>query len=983
MRFARLAAVAIALVALTLAAGPATAQTVPTGTISGRVIDEQGLAIPGATVTAQSPALQGTRSTTSSANGDFILPFLPAGEYTVTVELTGFATVKLSERVRPGDTVSISPNLKVSTMTETVTVTGQVAGEIGQNAEVATSIRSDLVEKLPLGRTLVAAALMAPGVQDSGPNGGLTVNGSMSFESLYLVNGVVVNENIRGQSLNLFIEDALQETTVSTAAVSAEYGRFQGGVVQSITKSGGNDLSGSYRATFDNNDWAALTPYPNDTRTDKLFLTHEFTLGGPIVRDKLWFFGAARLTTPKQETSQTTFATNIVYPNVRDQKRYEGKLTYSLTNNHTLKAAYTRIEDSEDGNKFNVIMDLASLVNRKTPQDLLSVNYTGILSPKFFVEGQYSRRQFTFVGSGSQFTDLIKGTLLLDQSRSNARFNSPTFCGVCTDEGRDNQNIIAKATYFASTSSMGSHNIVGGVDMFDDKRLANNHQSGSDFRVYATSAIIRGTEVFPVFDENTVIRWTPIFVESEGNRFRTVSGFVNDTWTLNKHFTFNLGLRWDKNDGKDSQGSVVVKDSAFSPRVSATFDPTGNGNWTINAAYAQYVAAIANGVGDSASAGGQPATIDFEYLGPEVNLGNPANPQTSAQALQTLFDWFQANGGTNRETLGAPSIPGLNTIITDTLKSPNSRDYTLGFTRRLGNRGSVRVDGIYRRFHDFYATRTDLTTGKVTNDAGQTFDLGVVVNEDGLLKREYKGLNFQLSYRPVDRFHFGALYSIGKAFGNFEGETGASGPVASSILSYPEYLDARWFAPEGELLGSIRHKARVFATWDAPVPSAIGHVSLGLLQHYRSGAKYGGAGTIDTRRYVTNPGYATPPSNVTYWFTARDAFQLDDLWQTDLSLNWGRRFFKDAEIFFRGTVLNVMGRDKLTNFFDANCGTGGCISTTIQTNRQVTSLARFNPFSETPVEGVNWRKGPTFGQPLSRFAYQTPRTYQFSVGIRF
>jgi hypothetical protein len=82
---------------------------------------------------------------------------------------------------------------------------------------------------------------------------------------------------------------------------------------------------------------------------------------------------------------------------------------------------------------------------------------------------------------------------------------------------------------------------------------------------------------------------------------------------------------------------------------------------------------------------------------------------------------------------------------------------------------------------------------------------------------------------------------------------------------------------------------------------------------------------------------------------------------------------------------------KLTNLYgggrpgsaDAGCGTGGCIDTTIQTNRQVTSLPRFNPFTETPVEGVNWRKGTAFGQATSRFAYQTPRTYGFAVGVRF
>src|SRR5262249_39329057 len=213
-------------------------------------------------------------------------------------------------------------------------------------------------------------------------------------------------------------------------------------------------------------------------------------LGGPVLKDKLWFFGAGRWRSAT--TTKTTFATNLNWDDIRDQKRYEGKLTWSLTPKHTFKGAYTKIPDKENGNVFGNVMDLASLVTRETPNDLLSVNYTGILSPKFFVEGQYSRRTFSFIGSGSQFTDLLKGTLLLDQSRNNARYNSPTFCGVCTPEDRDNQNIIGKATYFLSTGSAGSHNIVAGFDMFDDKRKANNHQSGSDYRVFTTSAILQG-----------------------------------------------------------------------------------------------------------------------------------------------------------------------------------------------------------------------------------------------------------------------------------------------------------------------------------------------------------------------------------------------------------------------------------------------------------------------------------------------------------
>jgi outer membrane receptor protein involved in Fe transport len=985
------------LAAAVLAAVPLRAQTNPTGTISGKVTDQDGLAVPGATVTVQSPALQGSRSATTSANGDYILPFLPAGEYEVTTALTGFKTIKQRTRVSPTASVTVSPTLTVSTVTETVTVTGHVAEEFGQKAEVATNFKQELIDKLPTNRTFADAARLTPGVQNSGPNGGLAINGAMSFESLYVVNGVVVNENIRGQSLALFIEDALQETTVSTAAISAEYGRFQGGVVQAITKSGGNEFSGSYRMTFDNNDWISLTPYPNDKRSKKLLKTQEMTLGGPIFKDRLWFFGAGRFTGNREQTANTSF-TNLNYKDLTNQKRFEGKLTWALNANHTFKGAYTKINDKEDGNSFGTIMDLASLVNRSTPQDLLSTNYTGIISPKFFVEGQYSRRRFTFIGSGSEFTDLVKGTLLRDRSRGNARYNSPTFCGVCDPEKRDNQNVTAKATYFASTGSAGSHNVVFGFDLFDDKRLSNNHQSGSDYRIFTTSSIIQPDgNVLPVLDNSSFIRWTPIFVNSVGNRFRTYSGFVNDAWTFNKHVSFNVGVRYDKNSGVDSQGRVVVKDAAFSPRLSATFDPKGDGQWTVNAAYGHYVAAIANSIGDAGSAGGQPATIDFDYRGPAVNVGNPANPVSTAAALTTLFDWFNANGGTNRPTRGAPSIPGLNTHIGDTLKSPHSQEVTLGLSRRLGTRGAVRIDGVYRKFHDFYVTRVDTTTGRVADQFGKPFDLGLVENNNDVLSRKYRGINLQASYRPDARLGFGGNYTLGELKGNTEGETGPSGPVTSAVLQYPEYLDRRWNAPEGNLNEDIRHKVRLWATYDLPVPTTLGSFTLGALEFYNSGAKYGAVGQVDTRPYVNNPGYVTPPATVDYYFTPRDAFSTDKLWRTDLSLNYEHKLgYKQARVFVRGIVVNAFNRKGLTNFYggtfndlDLGCGTGGCINTTVLTNNTTASLAPFNPFTTTPVEGVNWRKAapagsaPGFGQATSRFAYQTPRIYEFSVGFRF
>src|SRR5262249_43102101 len=136
-----------------------------------------------------------------------------------------------------------------------------------ETATNASSVRQTVTETLPTTRTLLSAVLLAPNVHATGPTansgqeGAVAIGGAMSFDSLYLLNGVQITENVRGQPYALFIEDAIQETTVATSGISAEYGRFGGGVVNAITKSGGNAFSGSYRQSFNNDSWRTLTPY--------------------------------------------------------------------------------------------------------------------------------------------------------------------------------------------------------------------------------------------------------------------------------------------------------------------------------------------------------------------------------------------------------------------------------------------------------------------------------------------------------------------------------------------------------------------------------------------------------------------------------------------------------------------------------------------------------------------------------------------------
>src|SRR5688572_1544299 len=353
---------------------PAASAQSTSGTISGRVTDAQDLPLPGVTVSVESPALQGTRSTVTSENGGYVITLLPSGTYTVIFELSGF------ERQRRTINVALT-----------------------QTAQVATNFSQELIARLPTNRDLNAILLLAPSAHPTGPAGNWSIAGSMSFENLFMINGVTVNENLRGQANTLFIEDAIQETTVATAGISAEYGRFGGGVVNVITKSGGNLFSGSFRDTLYNDDWRALVPqragdtFANDTTVDDVIPTYEYTFGGPVFRDRLWFFTAGRL--QKRASARQLVQTNIPYTFTEDSKRFEFNSTYSPTSNHRVQGTYIRENLAQLNNTFDIAasMDERSLGDRETPQDLTTFSYNGVLSSRLFVEARVSKRNFSFV----------------------------------------------------------------------------------------------------------------------------------------------------------------------------------------------------------------------------------------------------------------------------------------------------------------------------------------------------------------------------------------------------------------------------------------------------------------------------------------------------------------------------------------------------------------------------------------------------------
>jgi len=214
-----------------------------TGSLVGTVTTSDGAALPGVTITISSPALQGTRTTVSGDTGGYHFPSLPPGPYTVAFELEGMQRTTRRVPVTLTQTSRADAALLVAAMSEDITVTANSVAVV-ETTDVSANFDVQTIRELPSGRDIRSTVLLAPGVTEGAVNNQITISGAMSFDNLFLVNGVVVNENLRGQPHDLYVEDAIQETIVASAGVSAEFGRFGGGVVNVITKSGGTDSAG-------------------------------------------------------------------------------------------------------------------------------------------------------------------------------------------------------------------------------------------------------------------------------------------------------------------------------------------------------------------------------------------------------------------------------------------------------------------------------------------------------------------------------------------------------------------------------------------------------------------------------------------------------------------------------------------------------------------------------------------------------------------
>jgi hypothetical protein len=951
------------------------AQGVQTGTIRGVVRDDQGLAVPGVTVTATSPALQGPRVEVTDTNGAYTFVNLAPGQYSVVFVLSGFATVTRQTNVALGLTVEQNVTLRAAGVTETVEVVAETPAPIATPV-VGANLKHEEIEALATPRTIQGIATLAPAVSEYSPNGGqLVINGSFAFDNVFMVNGVDINDNLFANPQNLFIEDAIEETQVLTSGISAEYGRFSGGVVNAITKSGGNNFSGSFRLNLLNPAWSGETPFEvtnNIQRPDLMQETYEGTFGGPIKKDRLWFFTSGRYAAVTNPTTVQQTGVQVLQDD--NNKRGEVKVTGTVKQNHTIQGGYlnnARTVSNTSG-ILSLIADPQSLITRSLPNAYYYTNYRGVLGNGTLVEAQYSQRHFEFQGDGGTSSNILDSPFF--SNSFGLIYHAPYFSAL-DPEQRNNFQGTANVTNF--WNGAGRHQTKGGYEFFRSQRTGGNSQSSTQYVFNSDWAMDAAGK--PALDANG--RVIPVFTpgESSADFYPATIGatlnidnhslFIQDHWAINGRWSADLGARYEHVKAVSTGDIVGVDNHRIVPRLSTSYDVLGNGSNVVHVSYGQYSGRYNEALIGANSPVGNPADLFCLYQGPTGQGNN-----------------FAAGFDTKNYPVGADNcaatVPTANIFMDPKTKSPLVHEFQTSYGATMGaGKGYAEVAYVYRKTTSMIEDFIDLSNG-TTPVSLQGVSAGTVTNvlyqNTDLANRQYSSMVFQGRYQPNARWIVNGQYTLElKNEGNYTGEATNAPGSTSRIGDYPEAYapEAERFYPDGRLPGFQRHRMRAWTIYNLGLGRA-GDVSFSGLWRVDSAQVYSLAQTnvpLTTiqRNILRAAGYPDAPKTSTLYFSSRGAEFFAGYGAVDFNASYNIPVFKTVRPWVKLDIYNLLNNDKLINW-----------NTTV----------RQDPNS--PLDALGYRTGytpaATFGTATAQTNFIAPfggqtglRTVRVAVGLRF
>ncbi|HVF49363.1 MAG TPA: TonB-dependent receptor [Pyrinomonadaceae bacterium] len=404
----------------------AMAQTSTTGSIEGTVTDVNGAAVPGVTVSVTSPNLIRPQSATTNDEGIYRIPNLPPGRYIVVVEAaSGFGRYEQTDvEVNLSKTSNVTISLRPAGATEVVEVTASSGAAVDvTTATTGTNISTEQFSNFPTQRTVQSLYTIAPtvtrsGLRDSsGRDRDPSVGGSSGPENNYILDGVTVSDPAFGGSGANLPFEFVQEVEIKTGAVSAEYGKATGGIFNVVTKSGSNEIRGDVFAFFTSKSFVrevktSAIPFTGSAPNGFSEVDAGFDIGGPIIKDKLWFFGAFNPQMRKNYFLTQTLAQEV--NNKVTTPFYAGKITWGINQNNTFNFStfgdFTRQEGFLFGNA-GFGSDLSSFQGTtETGGSNYAFRLNSVFTPNFIAEfsvGLHFQRANTIPSAGSADQSLV------------------------------------------------------------------------------------------------------------------------------------------------------------------------------------------------------------------------------------------------------------------------------------------------------------------------------------------------------------------------------------------------------------------------------------------------------------------------------------------------------------------------------------------------------------------------------------------------
>ena len=808
---------------LLAAALPAAAQSL-TGTVSGVVKDEQGGVLPGVVVTLTGRT--GARTTVTDVEGVYRFAAVNPGTYALSTELQGFRP-KRQDNVLVGiGTVVETPFvLKVGGVTEAVDVVGEAAVVDVASSTTENTLSQDMLFNLPIRPTNAATDLLnlAPGVHD-----GVAFGGNSDYGSALLVDGVDTRDPDAGSAWTFFNFNIVEEVQVGGLGANAEYGSYTGAIVNTLTKSGSNRYSGLFdaywtKSSFASDNASAANTAANPTLAESAIINKRLDLtgqlGGPLIKDKLFFFlSAQRFEDNEKPTGPRTQTTEV-------SPRFNAKLTWQPGPNDSVSANFQYDFYNVTGRASigsNLDTD-ANTVNQDSPEAIYGLQWRHLFGTQTFAEAK-------FTGWWGYYYLDPKVNVPLHYDAATGGYGPGAWTYGYFDRTRNQLN--ASISHYAE--GFGKHDLKFGVEI---ERSSVHSRYGYSQGLYYYD----DTSKYPAGQYLAY----EYHYDVEGHNHRE-SVYAQDAWKPTPRLTINAGVRVDFIRGiSPVLDKTVYSNTNWAPRLGLAYDLTGDGRTVLKAHYGQYYDGIYFQQ-YSKAVPGLVNRISYAY--------DPAG--TKCGPAGNCFTEFA-------------SVPSPLYGVDPNMKHPRVDEWTAGFERALSKDMSLAVTGIWRQdknvqgtfYPDARWTPLALTSSTSGNDPtlqgipvtaydwanrNVSDNTPIYANADGFKyldtngnvigvasgKRQYKGLMFVLDKRFTQRWQARLSYVLSKSEGVVD--NGGQNTYGYRAMLFYQTPTNALVNSSGLTTYDRPHEVKLFATWQVP------KIELGLNAYYRflSGTTY-------------------------------------------------------------------------------------------------------------------------------------------------